>query len=95
MALCQQGGWTAELGEAASDFGGWEEGETAKIPTEPGAMQPEARHWSKVSIAGFAGVRVVSCTSQGRRLDGNVAVTVCPAACSRSPRSARWAPKPD
>lgn len=50
-----KGGWTAELGEAASDFGGWEEGEMAETPSEPGLMQPEARLWSKVSIAWLVG----------------------------------------
>lgn len=35
--LCaSRGGWTTLLGEAASDFGGWEEGETAKAPAEEG-----------------------------------------------------------
>lgn len=74
MALRQQGGRTAELGEAASDFGGWEEGEMAETPSEPGVMQPEARLWSNVS-----------CTSQSGRLDGNVGAMVCPAACPHGP----------
>lgn len=38
-----EGGWTTELREAASDFGGWEEGNTADImPAEPGLMQLQA-----------------------------------------------------
>lgn len=85
MALRQQGGWTTELGEAASDFGGWEEGETAETPAELGAMQPEDVLWSKASIARLTGVRAASCTSQSRRLDGNVGTMVCQAACPHGP----------
>lgn len=54
--LCASGGgWTTELGEAASDFGGWEKGETAKALAERGAMQPEDGLWSKVSITWLTG----------------------------------------
>lgn len=41
MALCQQDGWTPELGEAAGDFRGWEEGERAETSADPGVTQPE------------------------------------------------------
>lgn len=85
MALRQQGGWTTELGEAAGDFGGWEEGTTVKTLAEPGAMQPKAGLWSEASIARLAGVRAASCTSLSERLDGNVGMMVCPAACPRGP----------
>ena len=86
VAPCQQGGWTAELGEAASGFGGWEEGETAQTP---------AGVWSEGSIAGLAGARAASCTSRSRRLDGNVAVMVCLAACPTARCPAPRAPKPE
>lgn len=41
MAPCQQSGGTPELGEAAGDFGGWEEGERAETSAALGVMQPE------------------------------------------------------
>lgn len=43
MALCQQSGWTPELGEAAGDFGGWEEGERAELGGDAaGAWTPRS-----------------------------------------------------
>lgn len=95
MALCQQGGWTTEMRATASNFEGWEEEEAAETPAEPGTMQPEAQLQSKASMAFLTRVRVVSCTSQSRRLDGNVGMMVCPAACCHVPHTIRWAPKPD
>lgn len=57
----------------------------AEILAEPGVMQPEAGLWSKVSIAGLAGVRAATCTSQSGRLGGNVGAMVCPGACPHGP----------
>lgn len=52
MALCQQDGWTPEPGEAAGDFGGWEDGERTETSAEMGVMQPEMPRWAGGAAGG-------------------------------------------